>query len=224
MFRLRLGTHDLFYTSITHQGPVMPDHVSPGVYVEESGQPHSIQGLPTSTAGFVGPTHSGPLFLPSAPSPASRVRANLRRTAAHAVRRCLAHAQFHVARRASLLRERRHSPVCLPVSLLGQDQIPMADAPPRRLRGCLDPATNCKTALMAFEEVDEISTIAAPAPPSLPDNSADARSILNLLIVHAQQMRYRIAVLDSGDASVPMRYRPFAPTSTPAMPLCTIPG
>ncbi len=39
----------------------MPD------YVEETGQPHSIQGAPTSTTGFLGPTHSGPLILPAAP-------------------------------------------------------------------------------------------------------------------------------------------------------------
>jgi hypothetical protein len=46
---------------------VMPDYVSPGVCDEECGQPHSIQGLPSSTAGFVGSTHNGPLVLPSAP-------------------------------------------------------------------------------------------------------------------------------------------------------------
>jgi Phage tail sheath protein subtilisin-like domain len=66
--------------------------------------------------------------------------------------------------------------------------------------GALDPPTNRKTALMAFEEVDEISTIAAPGVTfGCPDNSADARSILNLLIAQAEQMRYRIAVLDSGN-------------------------
>jgi hypothetical protein len=57
----------VLYFGSRHEGPVMPDHVSPGVYVEENGQPHSIQGLPTSTAGFIGPTPSGPLVLPSAP-------------------------------------------------------------------------------------------------------------------------------------------------------------
>ena len=40
----------------------MPEYLSPGVYVEETSfRPKSIEGVSTSTAGFVGPTRTGPL-------------------------------------------------------------------------------------------------------------------------------------------------------------------
>jgi phage tail sheath protein FI len=42
----------------------MPDYLAPGVYVEEvSFRSHSIPGVSTSTAGFVGPTRFGPIGL-----------------------------------------------------------------------------------------------------------------------------------------------------------------
>lgn len=69
--------------------------------------------------------------------------------------------------------------------------------------GTVDEATNIKTGLMAFEDIDDISIIAAPG--STLDYEADptardeATTIVNLLISHAERMRYRIAVLDSGD-------------------------
>ena len=39
----------------------MPQYLSPGVYVEEISGPQTIEGVSTSTAGFVGPTRSGPI-------------------------------------------------------------------------------------------------------------------------------------------------------------------
>ncbi len=39
----------------------MPEYLAPGVYVEEiSFRSKSIEGVSTSTTGFVGPTHKGP--------------------------------------------------------------------------------------------------------------------------------------------------------------------
>ena len=39
----------------------MPEYLAPGVYVEETSfRPKSIEGVSTSTAGFVGPTRFGP--------------------------------------------------------------------------------------------------------------------------------------------------------------------
>lgn len=39
----------------------MPEYLAPGVYVEETGaRPRRIDGVSTSTAGFVGPTRTGP--------------------------------------------------------------------------------------------------------------------------------------------------------------------
>ncbi|MGZ4843617.1 MAG: phage tail protein, partial [Candidatus Angelobacter sp.] len=43
----------------------MPEYLAPGVYVEEvSFRAKSIEGLSTTTTGFVGPTRYGPVNLP----------------------------------------------------------------------------------------------------------------------------------------------------------------
>jgi phage tail sheath protein FI len=67
--------------------------------------------------------------------------------------------------------------------------------------GRVDPATDRKTGLKIFEDLEDISIVAAPG--STFDYNGgyqdNARSIISALIIHASQMRYRIAVLDSGD-------------------------
>jgi len=57
-----------------------------------------------------------------------------------------------------------------------------------------------KTGLKIFEDIEDISIVAAPGSTFGYENGyrADANTIVNLLISHAQRMRYRIAVLDSG--------------------------
>jgi hypothetical protein len=67
--------------------------------------------------------------------------------------------------------------------------------------GLADPASTKKTGLKAFEDIDEISIVAAPGSTFGYEGSYrdDASTIISLLITHAEQMRYRIAVLDSGD-------------------------
>ncbi|HXG21996.1 MAG TPA: phage tail sheath subtilisin-like domain-containing protein [Methylomirabilota bacterium] len=68
--------------------------------------------------------------------------------------------------------------------------------------GRADEAENAKTGLKAFEDIEDISIIAAPGSTLGYENGyrANAASITNLLISHAERMRYRIAVLDSGDS------------------------
>jgi hypothetical protein len=58
-----------------------------------------------------------------------------------------------------------------------------------------------KTGLKIFEDIDDISIVAAPGSTFGYENGygANANTILNLLISHARRMRYRIAVLDSGN-------------------------
>jgi len=58
-----------------------------------------------------------------------------------------------------------------------------------------------KTGLKAFEDIEDISIIAAPGATFDYENGyrKDAATIMNLLISHAERMRYRIAVLDSGE-------------------------
>ncbi|HEY6389812.1 MAG TPA: phage tail sheath subtilisin-like domain-containing protein, partial [Bryobacteraceae bacterium] len=67
--------------------------------------------------------------------------------------------------------------------------------------GFADVASTKKTGLKALEDIDEIAIVAAPGSTfgyehGYKDN---ASTIINLLIGHATRMRYRIAVLDSGD-------------------------
>ena len=46
----------------------MPEYLAPGVFVEEvSYRSKSIEGVPTSTTGFAGLTHSGPVWYPDGP-------------------------------------------------------------------------------------------------------------------------------------------------------------
>jgi hypothetical protein len=68
--------------------------------------------------------------------------------------------------------------------------------------GTADPATTKKTGLKQFEDIDEISIVAAPGSTYLYNHSSwrdEAATIFSLLIAHSELMRYRISVLDSGD-------------------------
>jgi hypothetical protein len=66
--------------------------------------------------------------------------------------------------------------------------------------GNINEQTNAKFGLVAFEDLEDISIVATPgATANYKDRSADATAIINALIAHAERMRYRIAVIDSGD-------------------------
>ena len=58
-----------------------------------------------------------------------------------------------------------------------------------------------RTGLRALEEIEEISIVAAPGATFgyLGEYQEEADRIIGHLIAHAERMRYRIAVLDSGD-------------------------
>jgi phage tail sheath protein FI len=58
-----------------------------------------------------------------------------------------------------------------------------------------------KSGLKAFEDVEDISIVAAPGSTSGLQNGygTEARTIARLLIAHCEKLRYRVAVLDSGD-------------------------
>jgi uncharacterized protein len=68
--------------------------------------------------------------------------------------------------------------------------------------GSAAPDSLVKTGLKAFEDIDDISIVAAPGSTfGYEDGYRDqAATIVSELIIHATTMRYRIAVLDSGDA------------------------
>jgi uncharacterized protein len=66
--------------------------------------------------------------------------------------------------------------------------------------GEADPGSTSKTGLKQFEDIDALSIVAAPGSTfnfkSDPDR---ADTIINLLIGHCEQMRYRVAVIDAGN-------------------------
>jgi phage tail sheath protein FI len=62
--------------------------------------------------------------------------------------------------------------------------------------------TTRKTGLVQFEDLEDISIVAAPGStfsPNAGELLPDADAVARLLIGHCQRMRYRIAVLDSGN-------------------------
>jgi len=58
-----------------------------------------------------------------------------------------------------------------------------------------------KSGLLALEDLEDIFTVAAPGSSFglLNGYQADGEAIMRLLIIHAERMRYRVALLDSGD-------------------------
>jgi len=68
-----------------------------------------------------------------------------------------------------------------------------------------------KSGLLAFQDVEDISIVAAPGSTFGLQNgfSAEAQTITRLLIAHCERMRYRVAVLDSGEAQTLNQVRNF---------------
>ncbi len=68
--------------------------------------------------------------------------------------------------------------------------------------GTVDAVSDLKTGLKQFEDLEDISIVAAPGSTYLyedPVYGPQAQTIVRLLISHAEIMHYRIAVIDSGD-------------------------
>jgi phage tail sheath protein FI len=66
--------------------------------------------------------------------------------------------------------------------------------------GNINEQTNAKFGLVSFEDLEDIAIVATPgATANYKDRTAEATAIINALIAHAERMRYRIAVIDSGD-------------------------
>jgi phage tail sheath protein FI len=68
--------------------------------------------------------------------------------------------------------------------------------------GAANPASRYKTGLKQLEDIEDISIVAAPgATYGYAETSyqSQAKAINGVLIAHVERMRYRIAVLDSGD-------------------------
>src|SRR5688500_3150397 len=141
----------------------MPEYLAPGVYIEEVGfRASPIEGVPTDVAGFVGPTRRGPVggepsvltsfrdfkrvyggveplvFKPLTPGAARETQPNF---VAHAAR-----AFFDNGGRRLYVSRVRGRDGRLPAS---EDYCGGGDG-------------ESKTGLVAFEDVEEISVVAAP--------------------------------------------------------------
>src|SRR5712691_4746970 len=67
MDRCVAGLYALSWAAAVHRRrrPAMPEFLFPGVYVEEfASGAHAIEGVPTSTAAFLGATKAGPVAAP----------------------------------------------------------------------------------------------------------------------------------------------------------------
>jgi len=68
--------------------------------------------------------------------------------------------------------------------------------------GAEDPADNTKTGLVSFEDIEDISIVAAPGSTygyNDPSNRDRIQATIAALVNHATKMKYRIAVVDAGN-------------------------
>ncbi|WP_091743259.1 phage tail sheath family protein [Phenylobacterium immobile] len=68
--------------------------------------------------------------------------------------------------------------------------------------GRADPEQEFKTGLKQFEAIDDISIVAAPGSTwnyRDPDRAREANTIISSLLIHAETLKYRIAVIDSAE-------------------------
>jgi|WetSurMetagenome_2_1015567.scaffolds.fasta_scaffold183295_2 uncharacterized protein len=160
----------------------MPNLYFPGVYVGESpGGARPIQGVDSTVAAFLGPAHSGSLLKPLRVTSLAEYEENFGDGKPLDFEKLPEFPNYlwHAARvffeeggkRLWIVRTNR------------QDG----------LRPGLD---EINAGLKTLEEIPEVSTITAPGATAA---RGDAGEILRNLIEHAEKMRYRMAVLDSGD-------------------------
>ena len=184
----------------------MAEYLHPGVYVEEvSFRAKPIEGVATSVAGFVGPTHAGPVGCPPAPL---ATFADFERTYGGAEPLVFARTRpktrpnfmAHAARAffANGGRKLYVSRVFRP-----DGRLPSADD----YAGAGDGGR--KTGLAAFEGVEEISVVAAPGASYRPPGprasvkGRRARRISRHLVAHAEKMKYRFALIDPPNGCEP---------------------
>jgi phage tail sheath protein FI len=157
----------------------MPKYLAPGVYVEEmSTQPKPIEGVPTGTTGFIGPCHMGPIkraILVTGLTDFER-RYGSGRTLRLEGGAVSPNYTWHAVR--AFFKE-------------GGRRLYIARVP--RWQG-----RDGENALKCFEPVGEISIVAAPGSLFRHEDGGTGMAIAKALIEHAERMRYRFAVLDSG--------------------------
>jgi phage tail sheath protein FI len=157
----------------------MPETLAPGVHVEErSFQPKPIEGVPTSTAGFIGPCHDGPTrraILVTSLADFERTYGGRRRLRLDGGA-LVPNYTWHAVR--AFFKE-------------GGRRLYVARVARWRAR-------DCEHALKRLEAAEEISIVAAPGSTFGNHHGGEGTAIATLLIEHVERMRYRFAVLDPG--------------------------
>ncbi len=184
----------------------MPTFQAPGVFIEEvSFREKAIEGTGTSIAGFIGPTHRGPLKgVPSLlhslvdfeaiygdGTPLDFGGPPVPNHMWHAAR------AFFDEGGHALYVSRVFRPAAEPGQTGGADGL---RPDPDDYAGELDPAGQAPSGLKQFESLPDIAIVAAPGSTAADaSHLALADAIIGLLLDHAQRMRYRIALIDAGE-------------------------
>jgi phage tail sheath protein FI len=184
----------------------MPEYLAPGVFVEEIAfRNKSIEGAGTSSAGFVGPCRSGPIggelepltstsdferiYGTSNPLQFGDTTGPVLNYLAHAVRAFFKEG----GRKCYVARIVNGSPD------KGSDGNQPCPADYEGVETLID-GVKTKTGLRSFEDLDDISIVATPGATFDFDGvggNFHAEAITQILISHCEQMRYRVAVIDS---------------------------
>ena len=217
----------------------MAEYLAPGVYVgDASYRSKSIEGVGTTTTGFVGPTCYGPTDPGTRPQSWTDLPLDPRHECFSTPEGCSEGPAWNPATRSI----ERALPIVLDPGATVTSGLALLDAIDRYATGRILPALTdanstaearsidialekgndglrptsaeyagaskpgvvAKTGLKALEDIEDISIVAAPGSTYLPPASAtyesEVASILNMLVAHAERMRYRVAVLDATNA------------------------
>jgi phage tail sheath protein FI len=159
----------------------MAEYKYPGVYVEEiSFRSKSIDGVSTATAGFVGVCRTGPLNSPQLVTSLTEFEQT-----------------FGDGQPLNVPNEAPG------INYLWQSVRAFFAQKGSRLyisRVSSRSADGYAAGIKSFEDIPDISIVAAPgSTANFAGHEDDAVNTMRLLIAHAEQMRYRFAILDCGD-------------------------
>lgn len=167
----------------------MSNHLAPGGFVQDSGSPSPpIAGVSTSLTAFVGPTLSGPT---ASPPEILTSYADFERTYGGLNDLSFAPHLNHVAHAARVYFAEGGMRLCV-ARVAGK---PKKAAPAVSVAPTL---ADYKKAFALLARLPNISIVAAPGHTAFP--AAGAAGIAGQLVAHAEQLRYRFAVLDTPPA------------------------
>ncbi len=173
----------------------MPHDIRPHPFIpEQPPDPPAIRGLGSTTAAFLGLAHDGPIGIPSHPlASLNEFTALYGDGQTLSVRGLTVPAYLWHAARAFFAEGGRRLYI---VRVAHNTRLPTSD----HYAG-LPAGTGPATGLVALEAIDSIATVAAPGATAAIMNvqTSAGTSVAAALIAHTEAMRFRFAILDSGD-------------------------